>query len=73
MPTNKDRAVVFGIYREMDADKRALVADHVNASLMKDINKKVKSSVLQVGKIMPWIMRVMDLNIISTQGPVFRD
>lgn len=49
MPNDKDKTVASGIYRDMDAHKRALVADHVDESLMKDIRKKVKTSVLKVG------------------------
>ena len=48
MPKSSDKTVAGKYFVDMDADKRAMVEDHVDVSLMKDIRSKVKSSVLQV-------------------------
>ena len=48
MPKSSDKTVAGKHFVDMDADKRAMVEDHVDVSLMKDIRSKVKSSVIQV-------------------------
>ena len=48
LPSEKDASIAGKEMASMDTAKHAEVADHVNKTLLKEVNKNVKASVLSV-------------------------